>query len=219
MYKDAVEAAKRRAVSPGDSEVLAVTALAGLQMAIGWAKQLVADLDADIAIELELIGEMPGADPEQAEWLESVRKLSGQLAFLSDDCSLATHFLAHALSAGLMAMDRRWDAVSRFRNLHMLGLAAGVLVGLSGDAQRIDELVAGSISANASRAAKSRKSVEKMGQARRLFDEWKAGKHKFHTNTAFAQWACEQCSLSSQQHLARMVGKWEKERLSAGKQS
>lgn len=219
MYTDAVKAAKLRVVSPGDSEVLAVTALAGLRMAIGWAKQLVADFDADIAIELEHIGEMPGADPEKAEWLESVRKLRKQLACLPDDSSLAAHFLARSLVCGLSALDVHSVATTRFRELLMLGLSTGVLARLSGEDVAMEERLAEALSAKASHAAKSRKSVEKMEHARRLFDEWKAGKYTFRTNTAFAQWACEQCSLSSQQHLARMVGKWEKERLAAGKQS
>lgn len=219
MYKDAVEAAKRRGVSPGDSEVLAVTALAGLGMAIAWAKESITDLDSSAAQHLEHVGQMPGADQDKSVWLESVRKLTEHLEGLPDDRKLATNFLARSLRSGLYAADPHWTAVTRFRNLLMLGLATGVLARLSGEAGAMEKLVAQAFSANASRAAKSRASVEKMTQARRLFDEWKAGKHKFHTNTAFAQWACEQCSLSSQQHLARMVGKWEKERLSAGKQS
>lgn len=195
---------------------LAASAVAALSMAITSGREL-ANGDADLSAFVTALESLPKWKDEPSVWLSRLRLIRQAASTHKAGESDAVAILRRACTHAEVASDARWSSTARHRELVMAGMMSGALFRMRLDGPGFAAAMASELSKQATRAAKSRGKVKAMERAHTLFLEWKAGKRTFQTNTAFATAACDECGLESVQHLARLAGKWERERLADSK--
>lgn len=201
--------------TPPDS--LAAAASVALQLAVQSARR--AAPGAVPARLLEALERLPAASASVAGWLAELRTTAQPYALPSDSeaatRSEALTYLLRVMTHAEAAASEAWEATTRHRNLLQAGIFAGVLARLVHDEASIDARIEAVVSEKASKASKSRAKIKAVEAARTFFDEWKAGFHSYPSNIAFARAACDRFDLASPEHLAKQVGKWERQRLAA----